>query len=99
MVRKSMGPRRRSRRLKSEKRLTVNDWIKDLKVGDIVHIDIKPSVHPVPHKRYQGKTGRIAEIRGKAYVVEVKLGNKTKKLILKPPHVKLANVQKAKVVG
>ena len=92
MVRKSMGPRRRSRRIKSKRKLTVNDWIKDLKVGDIVHIDIKPSVHPVPHRRYRGKTGKIVEIRGKAYIVGVKLGNKMKKLILKAPHLQPAKV-------
>ncbi len=87
MVRKSMGPRRRSRNIKSRRKLTVTDWIKDISVGDRVHIDIKPSVHPVPHRRYRGKTGVVVEKRGKAYVVEVYLGNKPKKLILKPPHV------------
>ena len=92
MVRKSMGPRRRSRNIKSSRRLSVSDWIKELNVGDVVHIDIKPSVHPVPHRRYRGKTGRIVEIRGHAYVVEVKLGNKTKKLILKAPHLRPAKV-------
>ena len=87
MVRKSMGPRRRSRNIKSKRKLTINDWMKEMEVGQRVHIDIKPSVHPVPHRRYRGKTGTIVEKRGGAYVVEVKMGGKSKKLILKVPHL------------
>ena len=87
MVRKSMGPRRRARNIKSKRNLTVNDWLKEFEIGQRVHIDIKPSVHPVPHRRYRGKTGKIVEKRGRAYVVEVKLGRKQKKLVLMPPHL------------
>lgn len=41
-----------------------------------------------PHRRYQGKTGRIVEGRGRGYIVAVRTGSKLKKLSLLPEHLK-----------
>ncbi len=64
-------------------------------VGDKVHIDIDPAiVKGMPHRRYQGKTGTIIGKRGKAYIVEVYLGNKWKVLFIRPEHLKPAPTPK-----
>lgn len=66
-------------------------------VGDRVLIKIDPAVHKgMPHRRYHGKVGEITEVRGRAYVVKVKAGNKFKQIITRPEHVYL--VKEGKVV-
>jgi len=61
------------------------------KVGDKVHVDVDPAIHKgMPHRRYIGKTGIIVGFRGRALIVEVSIGSKTKKLFLLPEHVKPA---------
>lgn len=93
MVRKAKGPRAGTRKLlkkKERRRLTITDVMKDLKEGDLVAIKINPSVQKgMPHVRYQGRTGRVVEKRGMAYVVEIKDGGKIKKIIARPEHIKL----------
>jgi large subunit ribosomal protein L21e len=39
--------------------------------------------------RYAGRTGRILEKRGNAYVIEIKDGEKVKKIIASPIHLKV----------
>lgn len=56
-------------------------------VGDYVIIDIDPTfIETAPHRRYQGRVGRIIEKRGRAYVIEVREGRKIKKIIATPDH-------------
>ncbi|NPA05537.1 MAG: 50S ribosomal protein L21e [Crenarchaeota archaeon] len=63
----------------------------DYKPGDRVYIKINPSVHKgMPHRRYHGKVGIITGKRGKAYIVEVKVGSKTKILFVRPEHLRPA---------
>ena len=60
----------------------------EYKVGDKVHIKINPSITAgMPHRRYHGKTGTIIGVRGKAYIVEVYLGDKRKVLFVRPEHL------------
>ncbi len=91
MVRKSHGFKKRTRNLlKSKKKRTVNEKLKKFSVGDIVHIDIDPSSSSLIFRRFQGKTGKVVGQRGRAYIVEITDGNKTKKIISKPEHLKLS---------
>ncbi|MEM0269186.1 MAG: 50S ribosomal protein L21e, partial [Candidatus Korarchaeum sp.] len=49
----------------------------------------EPSVRRgMPHRRYQGKVGVVTGRRGDAYLVDIKLGGKTKHLIVLPVHLK-----------
>jgi large subunit ribosomal protein L21e len=58
--------------------------------NDLVHIIIDPSSHKgQPHPRFHGRTGKIADKRGQAYIVEINDGNKAKKLIVRPEHLKI----------
>jgi large subunit ribosomal protein L21e len=42
----------------------------------------------MPFPRYKGKFGKIIGKRGKSYIVEIIDGNKTKKIISRPEHLK-----------
>jgi len=57
--------------------------------GDKVSIKLDPSIHKgQTHRRFQGLTGVIMEIRGNAYVVGVMAGNKPKSVIVRPEHLR-----------
>ena len=62
--------------------------------GDLVHITINPSIQKgQPHPRFHGKTGKITDKKGKAYIVSLTDGNKAKELIIRPDHLKLQTSQ------
>jgi large subunit ribosomal protein L21e len=61
----------------------------EYKVGEKVVVDIDPSIHKgMPHRRYHGKIGTIVDKRGRAYIVNVKVGGKTKQIIALPEHLR-----------
>jgi len=63
----------------------------EYEVGDKVHIIIDPAIHKaMPHRRYHGKTGVVVGKRGKAYIVQVRLGRKVKTLFIRPEHLRPA---------
>jgi large subunit ribosomal protein L21e len=63
--------------------------LQDYKPGDKVVLKYDPSVHKgMPHRRFYGKIGTVIGKRGRAYVVQVIDGNKTKTLIARPEHLK-----------
>jgi len=41
----------------------------------------------MPHRRFQGKIGTIAEKRGRAYVVEILTGDEKRNVIARPEHL------------
>ena len=87
------GYRKKSRKLLSKKRIRkgLSQYMIEYNIGDYVHIDINPiNVSTAPHKRYQGRIGKIVGKRGKAYIIEVKLGGKIKKIITTKEHIKKA---------
>jgi Ribosomal protein L21E len=60
----------------------------DYDIGERVIININPiRIETAPHKRYQGKVGVITGKRGKAYIVELMLGSKVKKIITTKEHI------------
>lgn len=74
--------------------LSVRDIIKDVKLGDSVAIVPKGNFKNIPHPRYKGKVGKVIEIRGSAYIVEIRVLNTTKKLVVPAVHVQKVAVQK-----
>ncbi|MHA2358670.1 MAG: hypothetical protein ACXAB5_00210 [Candidatus Thorarchaeota archaeon] len=49
---------------------------------------IDPGFHKgMPHRRYQGKTGVVTGLRGRAVIVDVGLGKATKTLIIRRAHL------------
>lgn len=94
-MRQSKGYRSRTRKVLRKKvrekylSLKVTPLLYDLKPGDRVVVNIDPSVHEgMPHRRYQGRVAVVTGRRGKAYMLEVKVGGKVKQLIVRPEHIK-----------
>ena len=57
--------------------------------GDKVALVIDPTVHHgMPHPRYHGITGEVADIQGRSYVVKIHDKNKVKHIIAMPEHLK-----------
>lgn len=90
---KTHGTRRKSRyKLKKtvrEKGLSpISRAIQEFQEGDIVNIDLDPSIqNGMPHPKFQGRTGKVMNQRGRAYIVEVRDGGLMKEVIILPEHL------------
>ncbi|AEH61126.1 Ribosomal protein L21e [Methanosalsum zhilinae DSM 4017] len=63
--------------------------IQEFDQGQMVHIDIDPSVHKgMPNAKFQGKTAKVTGQRGRAYILQVRDGNALKEVICVPEHLK-----------
>lgn len=89
-----MGFRRKSRHVmrknpRKKGLAPLGRYLSDFEVGDYVDIIIDPSVHKaMPHRRFQGKTGRIVAKRGRCYEVEVKQLHKMKTIFTSVAHMR-----------
>ena len=88
------GPRRKTRYkfkkdLRSRGVLPVTRVIQKFEIGQKVHIVCEPSVQKgMPHHRFHGKTGSVIGQRGRAWLVEIRDGNKNKMVISRPQHLR-----------
>ena len=97
MVKASQGPRHRTRKV-LRKRIRERGSVPPLSlimhkydVGDKVYVKPNPAIHnTLPHRRYVGKVGAVIGMRGRAYIVRIRLGRKEKKLIIYPEHLRPA---------
>ena len=91
MTRRSKGPlagkTRNLTRHNKPSTLGVNDIIKSLKVGDKVAIVPKSNGRDIPHPRYKGRIGNIIEVRGASYIVEIKIMNAKRKIVVPAMHL------------
>ncbi|MFX0105226.1 MAG: 50S ribosomal protein L21e [Candidatus Hodarchaeota archaeon] len=71
---------------------SIEKYLIDYNINDKVNIITDPSVHRrgMPHSRFHGRTGTITGQRGRCYLVEVKLGDSKKTLIIGKEHLKLS---------
>jgi len=96
MVKKSHGFRARSRALMSKRVRErgiqpLGIVLIDYEIGQRVNVVIDPGVHRgMPHRRYNGRTGVVTNIRGRGIVVELKMGKALKTLIVRPEHLRPA---------
>jgi large subunit ribosomal protein L21e len=91
MVKKSHGLRARTRKKLKQKlrRKGITRFLREFKEGERVIILQEPSSHKgMPFPRFKGMSGKIIEKRGKSYIVEILDGNKLKKIIARPEHLK-----------
>jgi len=92
-MKKSKGYRAKTRSLLRRKprergKSGLSKILHDYKKGDKVVIKMDPSVHKgMPHRRYHGEIGVIADKRGGSYVISVKQGNAVKEIIVRPEHI------------
>jgi large subunit ribosomal protein L21e len=94
MVKASKGSRSRTRhkfrKRKRERGLSpITKKFQNFYIGDKASVIIDPSIHKgQPHARFQGRTGTVIGVQGKSYVLSVRDGGKTKRLIVAPEHLK-----------
>jgi len=89
MVRHSKGLRSRTRNRLAGGRFSIAEALQEFKPNEKVILKLNPAVHKgMPHPRFQGKLGKVLERRGRAFVVEITDGEKTKHIIAKAEHLK-----------
>jgi large subunit ribosomal protein L21e len=97
MVVRSRGSRSKTRsKLKKKNRerstVPITRALQTFEIGETVHIVIDPAYQKgAPHPKWHGKTGKIIEKRGRAYLVQIHDKRSEKTLIADPIHLKKAS--------
>ena len=93
-MKRSKGYRNRNRTLLRRKprdrgKIALGRLLINYQPGQRVRILVNPAVQKgMPHRRYHGRVGAIAEKRGRAYVIEVAAGGKQpRQIIARPEHI------------
>ncbi|MBI2578090.1 MAG: 50S ribosomal protein L21e [Candidatus Aenigmarchaeota archaeon] len=87
MVRKSYGKMRGTRKkLRMRRKPTLTGYLRGFDEGQKVHIKIVSS-GSFPQPKFHGMTGMVVERRGKSYAIQVRDGNKSKTVYLRPEHL------------
>ena len=69
-------------------KLKLSRILRQYDVGQKVVIKVDPAIHKgMPHRRYHGRVGTVVGKRGKAYMVEIKVGGETRTLFVRPEHL------------
>ena len=74
--------------IRTRGKLQLSRYFQELNEGDFVAISREQSVPINFKKRIQGLTGIVEGKRGKAYMVKIKEGNKEKRILIEPIHLK-----------
>ena len=94
MGRNAKGYRRKTRSLLRRKprergKTGLSKILYEYKRGEKVVVKLDPSVHKgMPHRRFHGRVGVIADKKGRAYVINVTQGKAVKEIIVRPEHLK-----------
>ena len=75
-------------KMKAKARRGITAYMQKFMAGDMVHIDFVPS-SPIQHPRFDGKTGKIIEKRGRSYAVAITDGSARKMIFVRPEHMKV----------
>ncbi len=78
----------KGKRMREKGKIRFSSYFKNLNNGEKVSIVPDAGVRSAFPKRIRGKTGIVLESRGKFKVVELKDGNKSKKFIIHPVHLR-----------
>ncbi|RLI99165.1 MAG: 50S ribosomal protein L21e [Candidatus Aenigmatarchaeota archaeon] len=78
----------RNKLIKSKKKEGITKYLKKFEIGEKVVIKIDSSSQNYPHPRYHGLIGEVSNTQGKAYIVDIIVGNKQKHIISVPEHLK-----------
>jgi large subunit ribosomal protein L21e len=84
------GRTRLMARHRKPSKLRVRDLVKSFSVGDSVVIVPNGNTWNAPHMRYRGRTAKVLEKRGSAYVVELQMLNAWKRLVVPAVHLQKA---------
>jgi large subunit ribosomal protein L21e len=92
----SKGGRRRTRNVMQKRARerglsTITRAFQKFDVGEKASVSLDPSIHKgQPHVRFHGRTGVVVGTQGEAYMLEVRDGGKTKRIIVRPEHLRKA---------
>ncbi len=91
----SKGYRRKTRNLKVKPRNRgkpkIRNYLQEFNEGDKVVIKINPSYQRIPHPRFNSRIGKVAGKQGRAYYVQIRDGDKNKKVLVTPEHLTSVN--------
>ena len=93
-MRSSKGIRKRTRNILSKSPRQrglppITHSFAKYEIGEKAAVVINPSVHEgQPHVRFQGHTGTVMGMQGKAYVLHLSIGKHGKDIIIRPEHMK-----------
>jgi len=76
------------KKIKTRGKISLSNYFQNLKKGDSVAVIKERSISSSFPKRLQGRTGKIIEKRGRAYIVKIREYDKEKKFIIEPVHLK-----------
>jgi large subunit ribosomal protein L21e len=95
MVTRIGGLRRKTRSLfrkstRNKGKFSVSKYLQEFDMGDKVLLKAEPAVAKgIYFRRFHGKTGQITgKKQGECYYVQIKDGNKPKKVIVHPIHLR-----------
>lgn len=72
-------------------KLPLSRYLQEFKVGDKVDLKIFPNVQKGRfYPRFHGLSGKVVGMKGACYAVQIKDGDKEKKLYVHPIHLKKA---------
>ncbi len=74
--------------IRTRGKLQFSRYFQEFDIGDFVAISQERMIQSGFPKKFQGRTGVIEGRRGKAYIVNIKDGNKSKKFLIEPIHLK-----------
>ena len=87
-----VGRTRQLARHRKPSKLRVRDLVKSFEIGDSVVIVPNGNTINAPHMRYRGRTAKVLEKRGSAYVVQLSMLGAWKKLVIPAVHLQKAGV-------
>ncbi len=91
----SDGFRRRTRSLRITPRnrgkLNIGAILAKFEENERVAIKINPSHQKIPHPRFNGRIGKVVGDQGRAYIIEFMDGEKNKRILVTPEHLKRVN--------
>ena len=97
MVQKSRGQRAKTRhKMQTKRHATPNDFLRAFEIGETVHVTLQPNIKSQGYSyiQFHGRTGKVVEKRGSAYIVQIRDGGMQKKLILEPVHLRKESAQR-----
>ena len=77
--------------IRTKGKIQFSSYFQELNKGENVSVIIEKGLSSSFPKRLQGRTGRVKEKRGRAYLVEIADQNKPKTFIIAPIHLKKIN--------
>ncbi len=94
MTKMSNGTRSGSRmkmtkRIKDRGAPSITRVMQTFEIGEKAAISIDPSIHSgMPFHNFQGFTGTIAGKQGRCYLLDIKVGTVSKRIVAAPVHLK-----------